>query len=167
MDDLTYYNTSGDLFAALAGVILIIGFIGLIGYVFSSIALMMLFKKAGHPQAWGAWVPFYNTYLFIKFGGQNTLWFWIYLASIFVAAVPFIGSIASFVGSVLFTIATVYAIIFISKSFGKQDNIVLWTLFGFFLLPVWALVLALGSDEYYRTDGPLFLNKDGYAPEPW
>jgi hypothetical protein len=56
-------------------------------YVVSSLFLGRIFAKAGEP-AWKAWVPVYNTWVFLELGGQAGWW-------ALVAFVPFIGIASS------------------------------------------------------------------------
>jgi hypothetical protein len=82
MDD---YNDFGgaDLTAGfgafIAFFILLFGILLLITlaiYVYTSIAYQTMYKKSGHPNPWGAWVPFYRDYLFFEHGGVSG---WLYI----------------------------------------------------------------------------------------
>lgn len=127
-----------------------------ITYLLNAIFLQQVFKKANFEPSWGPWVPFYNTYLLLKFGGQNSIWFWLYLIGSVIAAIPIVGSILSFVISIVFAIVTVYAYININKSFGKEENLVMWTIFAVLFPLIWAAVIAFSSCKYRNISGPVF-----------
>lgn len=145
----------------LMGVILFIIIAGVISYVLQGFFLQAMFKKANFEPSWGSWVPVYNTYLTLKFGGQNAIWFWIYLGSALLAFIPVVGEVISVIGGVLFIIVCVYAYININKSFGKQENLALWTLFAVFFPLIWMGVLAYSSAKWKPVYGPVFLPEFG------
>ncbi|CAD6000342.1 DUF5684 domain-containing protein [Agreia sp. COWG] len=92
---LSTYDTDGS--AAGAGVALLFAlvfstaYIGLIAavYVVSSWFLSKIFVKAGEP-AWKAWVPVYNSWVFLELGGFAGWW-------VFVSLLPLVGIAASVV----------------------------------------------------------------------
>lgn len=156
------------LLSFLLAMLGIIAFFAVIGYVINALALMLLFKKAGHPNAWGAWIPIYNNYLLTIFGGQKPMFFWIYLAASFGGSfIPYVGTFISFLASIFWLIVTIYIIAFINNSFGKHENVALWTVFGVLLFPIWALVIALSNTSYFRAHSPLFMNEEKVIPAPW
>src|SRR5689334_16451152 len=49
-------------------------FLAIAGYVITSWFLMKIFEKAGVQGKWRAWVPVYNTLIFVKLGDLNPWW---------------------------------------------------------------------------------------------
>jgi len=106
-------------------------------YVFTAICLMKIFKKAGRDDAWAAWIPIYNMYVFYEVAGRPGWW-------VFLGFIPFVGGIVSLV-------TTIIASIDMAKSFGKE------TAYGLLLafLPIIGYpMLAFGSAEYKGPAGP-------------
>ena len=69
------YNDGGA--GALLAWLIIAPFLFLIaiaGYVIGSWFLMKIFDKAGVQGRWRAWVPVYNTLIFVKLGDLNPWW---------------------------------------------------------------------------------------------
>ena len=44
------------------------------GYVLTAFFFMKIFDKAGVQGKWRAWVPIYNTLIFVKLGDLNPWW---------------------------------------------------------------------------------------------
>ena len=63
-------------------------------YVISSWFLMKLFEKAGVQGKWRAWVPVYNTLIFVKLGDLNPSWLLIlWGATAFLSWIPVVGQL--------------------------------------------------------------------------
>ena len=84
------FTDFGGLFAMMAG--LIVGFlvVGLILYIYTSLAVMKIAKRNKTENAWMAWVPILNIYLIVKMAKLPGWWFLAVLALF----VPFIGGVA-------------------------------------------------------------------------
>jgi len=84
------------------------------------------FVKAGRP-GWGAIIPFYNLYLYIKVGGRPGWWLILYF-------IPFVNIIMDLIVS-----------IDVSRNFGHGTGygIGLWL-----LKPIFMLILGFGGDQY-------------------
>lgn len=138
-----YYSpstTSADE-TALAALALVIGLFVVtvffaIAYVFISLCLMRIFKKAGVPQ-WIAWVPVYNNWKQLEIGGQQGLW-------AILMIIPFVN----IVGAVFLIIAQYH----ISKKLGKGGEFVLWAIF---LPVVWYPWLAFDKSTWNDKASPM------------
>ena len=141
MDDYNYTYTytststgSSDLtgadVAAVLGVLLFVSLFALAIYIFSSIAMMKLFKKAGVEQ-WAAWVPFYNLWKLLEMGKFNG-------ALVLLMLIPGIGS---FIVAVISSIAAYR----IGLNFNRSGAFVLLYIF---LTPIWLAVLGFGKDKW-------------------
>jgi len=85
-----------------------------------------MFVKAGKP-GWGAIIPFYNLYLFIKVGGRPGWWLILYF-------IPIVNIIIDLIVS-----------IDVSKNFGHGAGFGI----GVWLLkPIFVLILGFGGDDY-------------------
>ena len=63
-------------------------------YVISSWFLMKIFEKAGVQGKWRAWVPVYNTLIFVKLGDLNPWWLLIlWGATAFLSWIPVVGQL--------------------------------------------------------------------------
>lgn len=86
---ITTYGSDGAASGAVAALLFTLLFsalyvVLLVGiYVVTALFLSKIFAKAGEP-AWKAWVPVYNSWVFLELGGQAGLW-------ALVAFVPFVG----------------------------------------------------------------------------
>lgn len=100
-----YYNDSGVLALLLAW-----GFVALLLavalYVLSSIFLMKIFDKAGVQGKWRAWVPIYNSMVFLKLGDLSP-WLFLYAigASIILSWLPVIGQLIGLAAFALMVVA--------------------------------------------------------------
>ena len=102
-------------------------FIGLAIYIIYGFSLGKLFQKAGKPL-WAGFIPIYNIYVVLEVIGRPTWWIALFL----VAVIPFIGSLAVFLLSIIIWIE-------FAKSYGK-DTLwgVLISFFGIIMLPMMA-----------------------------
>lgn len=64
----SYYYDTGAAAAAVMVTVLISLLFAVAGYVLSSLFLMKIFEKAGVQGKWRAWVPVYNSMIFLKLG---------------------------------------------------------------------------------------------------
>lgn len=139
MDDYNYTYTytstgSSELSSADAAAVLMMFFViilfALAVYIFSSIAMMKLFKKAGVEQ-WIAWVPFYNLWKLLEMGKFNG-------ALVLLTLIPGIGS---FIVAVISSVAAYR----IGLDFKRSGAFVLLYIF---LTPIWLAILGFGKDEW-------------------
>ncbi len=147
--DLMYTtSTNTELSSAAVGAIIFVYFlVFIVVYVLMGISLMKIFKKAGRQDAWAAWVPIYNQYVYFEVAGRPGWW-------AFLAFIPFVGSIAALITGVLGAID-------ISKSFGKSSGFTVLLV----LLPLIAFpMLAFGNATYSGPAGPE--GHKGAAPTP-
>lgn len=102
--DSYYYDTG--MFAFLAALLLIIPIVAVAIYVISALFLMKIFEKAGVQGKWRAWIPVYNSMIFLKLGDMSP---WLILygigASLVLSWVPVIGQLFGVAVFVLMVIA--------------------------------------------------------------
>lgn len=123
--------------AAIVAVLFVGALLFLAVYVFFSICLAKIFKKAGRSDTWAAWVPFYNQYVLYEVAGRPGWW-------ALVGLIPLVGGI---VGLVL----AIIALIDLSKSFNKGGGFAALLI----LLPIIGYpMLAFGSAQYQGSAGP-------------
>lgn len=131
--DYTYntsYNstsTDSEALAAIGIAYLIFSIVLLIYYVFASVCLSRIFKKAG-VTSWYAWVPVLNTWKFLEMGNQNG-------ALSLLAFVPFVN--------LAFSIFQLIASYRISEKFGKDP--MLYLILYLLANPAWLVLLAFGD----------------------
>lgn len=139
-DPYTYSttNTSDAAAAGLAiGVILFFLVIGLALYVFMAICMMKIFKKAGRQDAWAAWIPIYNMFVYYEVAGRPGWW-------AFLGFIPIVGGLISIITIIIGSID-------MAKSFGKSEG------FGWLLalIPIVGQpMLAFGDATYKGPAGP-------------
>lgn len=155
-----YYGGNYDP-AELGMIIGITGVITLIAYAISSLLMSFLFKKAG-VEMWKAWVPIYNTWVFLELGGQKG--YWVLLN--FLAIIPFIGWIAS----IAFVVFSAMAAYNIGLTLGKGG---VWVVLYIFLPIIWFAVLAFDSSQWrgrnsssYGVDNDFYSNQKNYPQYP-
>lgn len=141
--------------------------IGVAFYVWSSLAMMAVFKKAEHPHPWSAWIPFYRDYVFFEVGGQ-TGWF-MFLAigagvitSLGTDAYSHTGSFASFGGFLLSAAAlvfTIFSIVNINKALGK--HVVGFTILAVLLPLIWLSIIGWDRSKFSAAlaNGPMVPGK--------
>jgi hypothetical protein len=135
----TSYTTSTSTASAGLAVGLIVGMlvVGLLVYLIFGFVLMKVFKKAGRQDAWAAFVPFYNMYVYYEIAGRPGWW-------AFLALIPFVGGMAALVTGIIGSID-------LAKSFGKDTGFgILLILLPFIGLPM----LAFGDATYQGPAGP-------------
>ena len=110
---------------------------GLIVYVYYSLAVMSIFRKAGL-KAWPAWVPVFNVWRILQLGGQKGWW-------VLVGIIPIVGTI-------LYVVFLIIAGVKIQTAFGKPG---IFYLLAILLTPVWYGILAWDSSTWNPKHTPL------------
>ena len=110
---------------------------GLIVYVYYSLALMSIFRKAGL-KTWPAWVPIFNVWRILQLGGQKGWW-------VLVGIIPIVGTI-------LYVVFLIIAGVKIQTAFGKPG---IFYLLAILLTPVWYGILAWDSSTWNPKHTPL------------
>lgn len=125
-------------------------------YVLISFAFMRIFKKAGLP-AWKAWVPYYNSWLFLELGGYNGALSLLVLG-LYMLPVSGIGFIAGVVGFVFNCLAAKE----ISAKLNKSNTFFLFPLgaltFGITAI-IWYFIVASGDNQWNDIAGKESLAK--------
>ncbi|MBC7512460.1 hypothetical protein H7142_02255 [Candidatus Saccharibacteria bacterium] len=116
----------------------VLGFVTILAYVVGAIFMGMIFKKAGIP-AWKAWVPVYNSWIFLEMGDQQG---WLSLL-VLLAWIPLLGIIPAIVLAVFMCIAAYR----IGLSFGKEGWFVLLYIF---VGLAWLIWLAVDKTAVWR-----------------
>jgi hypothetical protein len=119
-----------DVFGLMLASMGLVIFFSLLSYAISSFLLSRIFKKAGI-EAWKAWVPFLNIWMFLEIGKQKG---WYLLLNF----IPVVGSLIFFV----FYIMAAYNI---GKSLGKDG---VFVLLAVFLMPIWYIWLAFDKSTW-------------------
>ena len=139
----TMETTNSTAAAGLAiGLVLFILVFVLAAYIFFAICLMKIFKKAGRKDAWAAWIPVYNMWVYFEIAGRPGWWGLLSLISPLNLILGIIGSID------------------LAKKFGKDAG------YGILLaiLPIIGYpMLAFGDATY---NGTVPANNFGTPPEP-
>jgi hypothetical protein len=168
-------------YAFLIILIFFIFFLSAIFYVWASIALMGVFKKANHPQPWAAWIPFYRDYVFFEVGGQSGWFMFLTLASGIVLSFTedefgvrwVITLLVSILVSAAAAVFWVFAIVNVNKAFGK--HVLGFTILGVLLPLIWLSILAWDRSQFVakRANGPMvpghgntFLEQSSRSSEP-
>lgn len=136
----TYYVTSSSSSNSgmSGGLLAFILIASLVLAVISIVALWKVYEKAGE-AGWKVLIPFYNIWVLLEISGKPGWWF-------LLSFIPFVGS---FIYFVLFIIAMLE----LAKRFGKSA---VFAIFGLVLFPfIGHLILAFGPAKYtgevYRT----------------
>ncbi|WP_205791299.1 DUF5684 domain-containing protein [Microbacterium sulfonylureivorans] len=109
-------------------------------YVITSWFYMKIFEKAGVQGKWRAWVPVYNTLIFVKLGDLNPWWLLIlWGATAFLSWVPVIGQLFGLV-------AFIYTLLAAWRVGLKLQKEAVWLILYFFLSIVW-----LGINAFDRS----------------
>lgn len=109
----------------------------IIGYVIGSYLLSRLFAKA-KIEKWRAWVPVYNTWVFLELGGQKGALSLLALASF----IPFLGVLASITLLVFMAIA--------AYNIGEHVNKpgAGWLVLYIFLPVIWLAIVAFDDSKW-------------------
>lgn len=101
------------------------------GYVIFAWFLMKIFDKAGVQGRWRAWVPVYNTLVFVKLGDLNPWWLLILWGGVAVLGwVPVLGWLIG-LAAFLYTLAAAWRVGL------KLQKEAVWLILYFFLSIVW------------------------------
>lgn len=111
------------------GVVIFVLLVFVLAYALFAYILGRIFKKAGE-DAWKAWVPVYNSWVFLEIGGQKGVW-------AVLGLIPPLG-IVTFVFSII-------AAIKIGEKLGKPGAFVLLYVFVSY---VWLIWLAFDSSTW-------------------
>ena len=122
---LQYDAYDGVSTAAAAGIGFGALFFGLIIYLFFGFCMYKIFQKAGVENAWGGFIPIYNTYLLTEV--VKVKWWWTILCCI-----PYINFIIM-----------LYLLYRLSKFFGKDGIYLL-----LFIFAIGYPILAFGNSNY-------------------
>jgi hypothetical protein len=115
-------------------------FFAAIGYVLTSWFLMKIFEKAGVQGKWRAWVPIYNTLIFVKLGDLNPWWLLVlWGGTIVLGWVPVLGTIIG-IAAFLYTMLAAWRVGL------KLQKEAVWLILYFFLSIVW-----LGINAFDRS----------------
>lgn len=138
--DSYYYDASA---AAALGIVVLLSFIfAIVGYVLTSIFLMKIFEKAGVQGKWRAWVPVYNSMIFLKLGDLSP---WLILygvgASILLGWIPFIGQLVILASAVLMVLAAYR----VGQKLQKEGA---WVVLYIFLSIVWLGIAAFDKSRW-------------------
>lgn len=143
LDITTYDDGSGAAALAFFLVLLPIFFlIAIAGYVIGSIFLMKIFEKAGVQGKWRAWIPVYNTLIFVKLGDLNPWWLLIlWLAGGVLSWIPVIGQLI-LLAAFLYTLMAAWRVGL------KLQKEAVWLILYFFLSIVWLGILAFDKSRW-------------------
>lgn len=132
---------------AFAAILIVSIIFAAASYLIVSWFLMRIFRKAG-VDGWKAWVPFYNSWVFLELGGQQG---WLVLLHL----IPGVGIVS--------TIFSYIASYHIGASFSKPGGG--WVVLYIFLPVIWLAILAFDSSRWnpgFMTVRPI------YGPNvPW
>lgn len=132
-----YNNNYEDPLVTLLTGGFIVGIV-VISYLINALLMSFIFKKAGIEQ-WRAWVPVYNTWVFLELGGQKGY----YSLFALVSGIPFLGFIAAIVYYVFLAIAASN----IGNRFNKPGAG--WIVLFIFLPLVWLAIVAFDKEQWY------------------
>ncbi|WP_170285566.1 DUF5684 domain-containing protein [Microbacterium rhizomatis] len=114
----------------------------LAGYLLTSWFLMKIFDKAGVQGRWRAWVPVYNTLIFVKLGDLNPWWLLILWGA---------GAVLSWIpvlGQLILLAAFVYTLLAAWRVGLKLQKEAVWLILYFFLSIVWLGINAFDKSRW-------------------
>lgn len=138
------YDDGGTAGALLAWLIIapFLFLFAIAGYIIASWFLMKIFEKAGVQGKWRAWVPIYNTLIFVKLGDLNPWWLLaLWGGSIVLGWVPVIGWLIG-VAAFLYTLAAAWRVGL------KLQKEAVWLILYFFLAIVWLGINAFDKSRW-------------------
>lgn len=143
-----YSGATAGILAATIGVSLLFA---VIAYVLTSFFLMKVFEKAGVQGKWRAWIPVYNSMIFLKLGDLSP---WLILygvgASLLLGWIPFLGQLVILAAGVLMILAAYR----VGQKLQKEGA---WVVLYIFLSIVWLGIMAFDKSRW-NTQIP---------PAPW
>ncbi|WP_375384856.1 DUF5684 domain-containing protein [uncultured Microbacterium sp.] len=136
------YSDNPAALAALA-IFYVFAFIfAIAGYIIFSWFLMRIFDKAGVQGKWRAWVPIYNTLIFVKLGDLSPWWLLVlWGGAIVLGWVPVIGSLIG-------VAAFVYTLLAAWRVGLKLQKEAVWLILYFFLSLVWFGINAFDKSRW-------------------
>lgn len=140
---ITYDDGSGAAaFAFLLILLPVLFLIAIAAYVIGAIFYMKIFEKAGVQGKWRAWVPVYNTLIFVKLGDLNPWWLLIlWVAGGVLNWVPVLGQLI-LLAAFLYTLAAAWRVGL------KLQKEAVWLILYFFLAIVWLGILAFDKSRW-------------------
>lgn len=151
------------LMFALVAVMAVLSILLSVGlFVWGSFAMMALFKKAGYPQPWAAWVPYYREFVFFEIGGQTGWFMFLSVGATFVTAVMAdqVGArwgLTAVVALLVTAAALVFWILAVSNVNRAMNKHLIWfTLLGAVLPLIWLSIVAWDRSSFdpLRASGP-------------
>ncbi|WP_110588375.1 DUF5684 domain-containing protein [Microbacterium suaedae] len=144
-DDYSSYGDVGGYgaflaFMAVFGVVMFL--LAIAGYVLSAWFMMKVFDKAGVEGKWRAWVPFYNTMVFMKLGDVNP---WL-LFFAFASVIPYVNFIG-WLGGLFASVMVIIAAYRVGLKLQKEGA---WVVLFIFLPIVWLGICAFDSSRWNR-----------------
>lgn len=139
--DFTEYNdftttTTTQADTAFLGIgLATIFLLSLVFYVVGAVIYSFVFKKAGRPM-WAAWVPIYNGWVLFEIAGKPGWWI--------------LSSFIPFLGSIIYLVLWVIAMLELAKRFGKSTAFSIFGLILFHLIGM--IMLAFGKSTYNASD---------------
>lgn len=140
---ISYDDGSGAAaFAFLLFLLPLFLLIALAGYIIGAIFFMKIFEKAGVQGKWRAWVPIYNTLIFVKLGDLNPWWLLVlWLAGGVLGWVPVLGQLI-LLAAFLYTLMAAWRVGL------KLQKEAVWLILYFFLTIVWLGILAFDKSRW-------------------
>ncbi|MFS0733485.1 large exoprotein [Microbacterium sp. 1P10UB] len=129
-------------FAVLAVFYVFLFIFAIAGYIISSFFFMKIFEKAGVQGKWRAWVPIYNTLIFVKLGDLNPWWLLVlWGGTIVLGWVPVLGTLIGLA-------AFVYTMLAAWRVGLKLQKEAVWLILYFFLSIVWLGINAFDKSRW-------------------
>ncbi|GAA1947153.1 large exoprotein [Microbacterium deminutum] len=140
---MDYYDNSGYGMLAFWLLIAPVFFIlAIAGYVITAWFFMRVFDKAGVQGKWRAWIPVYNTLIFVKLGDLNPWWLLVlWGAGIVLGWVPVLGQL-------IFLAAFLYTLLAAWRVGLKLQKEAIWLILYFFLFIVWLGINAFDKSRW-------------------
>ncbi len=133
---------AGAVAVAYFGLILFGLLIAVAGYIIGAWFLMKVFDKAGVEGKWRAWVPIYNTLIFVKLGDLNPWWLLIlWGGGIVLGWIPVLGNLVA-LAAFLYTLLAAWRVGL------KLQKEAVWLILYFFLAIVWLGINAFDKSRW-------------------
>lgn len=134
--------TDAGVAAVYLGAIVFGLIFALAGYIIFAWFLMKVFDKAGVEGKWRAWVPIYNTLIFVKLGDLNPWWLLaLWGGAIVLGWIPFIGQLIG-IAAFLYTLLAAWRVGL------KLQKEAVWLILYFFLAIVWLGINAFDKSRW-------------------
>lgn len=142
-------SASGHSSASSEGLLATLFIVTAIVAVFSIVVLWKVFVKAGRP-GWAAIIPIYNTWVLFEIAGKPGWW-------ALIAIVPYLGS-------VIFLVLYILAMLDLAKRFGKDT---VFAVVGLIIFSIIGLaILAFGDAKYEGPSAPTQGASPPVPPKP-